>query len=81
MIDGALIEVFDGRIYIFVVILCRSSEVLPPDQEQAVPEVAVLPGRPRPEDPHLRCGHEEEERGRVPVLRAPGELGEGECVE
>lgn len=55
--------------------------MLPSDQEQAVPEVALLPRRARPEDPHLRRRAEEAERGRLPAVRAPGELGEGERVE
>lgn len=55
--------------------------MLPPDQEQALPEVALLPRRPGPEAPHLRRGHEKTGRGRVPVLRAPGLLGEGERLQ
>ncbi|KAG2552158.1 hypothetical protein PVAP13_9KG433423 [Panicum virgatum] len=62
-------------------LIMRASAVLPSDQEQAVPQVPVLPRRAGPQDPDLRRGAEEARRGRVPAVRAPGELGEGERVE
>ena len=52
----------------------RSGKVLPADQEQAVPEVALLPRCARPEDSHLRCWGEEGGGGLVPLLRAHGQV-------
>ncbi len=54
--------------------VCRSGEVLPADQEQAVPEVALLPRRARPQDSYLRCRRKARARGHVPVLRAHGQV-------
>lgn len=55
--------------------------MLPADKEQTVPEIPFLPRRAGAEDPNLRRGNEEERRGRVPVLRAPGLVGEGERLQ
>ena len=43
-----------------------SCSLLPLLQEQALPEVPVLPRRAGPEDPYLRLREEEVRRGRVP---------------
>ena len=53
--------------------VCRdgatTSEMLPRDKEQTLPEVQVLPRRPRSENPHLWRGNEEVLGGCVPHLR------------
>lgn len=45
--------------------------MLPPDQGEAIPEIAILPWCPRPQDPYLRRRDEEERSRRVPILRPP----------
>ncbi len=59
--------------------LVRTCKVLSPDQEQAVPQVKVLPWCPWPQDQDLRCRDEEEGCGWVLPLCASRLLGEGEC--
>lgn len=53
-----------------------SLQVLPPVQGQALPQVQVLPWCAGPQDPHLRCGHEEGRCGPVPRLHPPGQVSD-----
>ena len=55
--------------------------MLPSDQGETLPEIPLLPWCPRPQDPHLRRRHEEERSRRVPLLRPPRLLGEGERLQ
>merc|ERR1711924_311301 len=62
-----------------------SCSLLPLLQEQALPEVPVLPRRAGPEDPYLRLREEEVRRGRVPYGCSHGvgrvRAGVGEALE
>ena len=58
----------------WLAVVRRSGKVLSADQEQAVPEVPLLPRCARPEDPHLRCWCQEGCGGLVPLLRAHGQV-------
>lgn len=53
---------------------CRPLQVLPADQEQALPQVPLLPWCAGPQDSHFRCGRKEGSSGHLPRLRAHGQV-------
>ena len=55
----------------------RPVPLLQADQEQALPQVPLLPRCPRPQDPHLRRRAQACAGRRFPALRPPRLVGEG----